>query len=105
MISRRLYIASVVTLIPAPRAVASQQSAPRRIGYLAPGDAASEAPYYEGFRRGLTALGYIEGQDVFIEFRPTENRLEPIVSGLKLGRQCIGRFPRKEWLSSRIYMR
>jgi putative ABC transport system substrate-binding protein len=47
-----------------------------RIGYLNPGDAVSRAYRTEGFRRGLKELGYIEGQDIHIEYRFADARPE-----------------------------
>jgi putative tryptophan/tyrosine transport system substrate-binding protein len=40
-----------------------------RVGYLAAISAAADAPRREAFRHGLRELGYIEGQNLFIEFR------------------------------------
>jgi ABC-type uncharacterized transport system substrate-binding protein len=45
-----------------------------RIGVLRPGLAA--APNYEAFRRGLRELGYVEGQNVVLEFRDVEAKAE-----------------------------
>ena len=39
------------------------------LGYLAAVSAAADAPRLEAFRQGLRDLGYIEGQNLFIEFR------------------------------------
>jgi putative ABC transport system substrate-binding protein len=40
-----------------------------RLGYPAAVSAAADAPRLEAFRQGLRDLGYIEGQNLFIEFR------------------------------------
>src|SRR6266478_5859380 len=40
-----------------------------RIGYLAATDRATDAPRSEGIRRALRELGYIEGQNIAIEYR------------------------------------
>jgi len=40
-----------------------------RIGYLAAVSSAADAPRLEAFRQGLRELGYVEGQNVIIEFR------------------------------------
>src|ERR1051326_3424199 len=40
-----------------------------RIGSLSPLSAPADTPRIEAFRRGLRDLGYIEGQNVSIEYR------------------------------------
>ena len=40
-----------------------------RVGYLAAVSAAADAPRLEAFRQGLRELGYIEGENLVIEFR------------------------------------
>ena len=40
-----------------------------RVGYLAAVSAAADAPRLEAFRQGLRELGYIEGQNMIIEYR------------------------------------
>src|SRR5262249_10941714 len=44
----------------------------RRIGYLAGG--LSTGPYPEAFRRGLRELGWVEGQNIVIDYRFAEGR-------------------------------
>jgi putative tryptophan/tyrosine transport system substrate-binding protein len=55
-------------------AEAQQQKKVPRIGVLRPGLAA--APNYEAFRQGLRELGYVEGQNVLLEFRDGEGKAE-----------------------------
>jgi len=45
-----------------------------RIGYLSPFDAATESVRAEGIRLALRDLGYIEGQNIAIEYRYTEGK-------------------------------
>jgi ABC-type uncharacterized transport system substrate-binding protein len=40
-----------------------------RVGYLAAVSASADAPRLEAFRQGLRDLGYIEGQNIIIEYR------------------------------------
>jgi putative ABC transport system substrate-binding protein len=49
-----------------------------RIGYLSPAGPKDDAPESQAFREGLRALGYIEGQNVLIEFRYSGDRLEAL---------------------------
>jgi putative ABC transport system substrate-binding protein len=45
-----------------------------RIGYLAPGDAASDSARAEGIRLALHERGYVEGQNIAIEYRYAEGK-------------------------------
>jgi putative ABC transport system substrate-binding protein len=40
-----------------------------RVGYVAAVSAAADAPRLEAFRQGLRELGYVEGQNIVIEYR------------------------------------
>jgi len=77
MISRRLFLASAGTLIFAHQ-TGAQTPKVWRIGYLWPSVVKDRTPYFEAFREGLKALGYIEGQNILIEHRIAEGRLEAL---------------------------
>jgi ABC-type uncharacterized transport system substrate-binding protein len=47
-----------------------------RIGYLSPLDPATESTRSEAFRLALRELGYIEGQNIAIEYRYAEGKLD-----------------------------
>src|SRR5215468_306220 len=51
-----------------PLAASAQQATPV-IGFLSPGSLGTDAARMNGFRRGLAELGYVEGQNVAIEYR------------------------------------
>ena len=77
---RRLLRASValagLTLLSA-REVAGQQTAKiPRIGFLAVGSREGRAFLIDGFRQGLREHGYVEGQNITIEYRFSEDRNE-----------------------------
>jgi len=53
---------------------AQQPKKVSRIGYLSNTDAATDSPRAEGIRLALCELGYIEGQNIAIEYRFAEGR-------------------------------
>src|SRR5215475_10639607 len=55
-------------------AEAQQPNKVHRIGYLSPGDAATEFTRSESVRLALRELGYIEGQNIAIEYRYAEGK-------------------------------
>ena len=65
---------SAMLLVLSFPAEAQQPTKIPRIGVLRPGLAA--APNYEAFRQGLRELGYVEGQNVVLEFRDAEAKAE-----------------------------
>jgi putative ABC transport system substrate-binding protein len=58
-----------------PLAARAQQSGLPVIGFLN-GGVAGYAPYLNGFRQGLKTAGYIEGQNIAIEYRWAEGRYD-----------------------------
>jgi putative ABC transport system substrate-binding protein len=53
---------------------AQQPKKVHRIGYLAQNDAAADSPRAEGIRLALREFGYIEGQNIAIEYRHAEGK-------------------------------
>jgi ABC-type uncharacterized transport system substrate-binding protein len=71
-----VFISVAVSIsVPIP-AQAQQPKKVARIGYLAPSDAASEAARAEAIRLALRELGYIEGQNIAIEYRYAEGKID-----------------------------
>src|SRR5262249_4606873 len=59
-----------------PLAARAQQAAMPVIGFLRSTSLAVSTPMIAGFRQGLTAAGFNEGQNVAIEYRYADNQLE-----------------------------
>src|SRR5438132_14013302 len=57
-------------------AQAQQQTKIPRIGYLSGNFLSSESARIETFRQGLRELGYVEGKNIFIEYRYAEGKLD-----------------------------
>jgi putative ABC transport system substrate-binding protein len=73
---RRLFIQGVfVSTIAGPLAVRAQQPMPV-IGFLNGGSAAGYAPMVQAVRQGLEQAGYVEGQNVAIEFGWAEGKYD-----------------------------
>src|SRR5882757_5793742 len=66
-----LVLAGAAVSARAPRA---QQKAMPVIGFLNGGSGDKFAPYFTAFRNGLAAMGYVEGQNVAIEYRNAEGQ-------------------------------
>jgi putative tryptophan/tyrosine transport system substrate-binding protein len=73
---RREFIAFAgVAALVWPLAARAQQAMPV-IGYLGPGSAQSDAFRLTGFRQGLKEAGYVEGQNLTVEYRWAEDHLD-----------------------------
>jgi putative ABC transport system substrate-binding protein len=74
-VDRRTLIAGALGLLAAPLAAEAQATGKvPRIGVVAP--AGLHDPDIEAFRRGLRELGYVEGQNLLVEYRAAEGKPE-----------------------------
>ena len=79
MIRRRVLLISLAGVITAPLAAAAQPAKKiARIGFLSPSSLSDPRTrsFVEAFRQGLRDLGWVEGQNVTIEYRWAEERTE-----------------------------
>ena len=85
MTTRRVFLGTLACgLLAAPRAVAAQQAGKvYRVGLISVGTPLSEmagpdpvSPIVRAFVQGLRALGYVEGQNLILERRASEARVE-----------------------------
>jgi putative ABC transport system substrate-binding protein len=78
MINRRAFITSLAVgaLLASRSADAQKARGMHRIGWLSPASAANGLPNLEALRAGLRDLGYVEGQNITIEARWADGRIE-----------------------------
>jgi putative ABC transport system substrate-binding protein len=84
---RREFLLLACALI-APLPLRAQQKAMPVIGYLHYGSPGSFAPYVTAFRQGLSETGYVEGQNVAVEYRWAEGRYDRLPA---LAADLVGR--------------
>jgi putative tryptophan/tyrosine transport system substrate-binding protein len=72
----------------AARALRAQQKAMTVVGFLQSGSPGPYAPYMDAFRQGLSENGYVEGQNVTIEYRWAEGSYDRLAA---LAADLVGR--------------
>src|SRR4030095_10265518 len=72
----RSILCAVMLVAVAVIAEAQQPKKVSRLGYLSSVDAATDSPRVEGIRLALRELGYIEGQNIAIEYRFAEGKVD-----------------------------
>jgi len=73
----RAIVMLVLVLVAAPLAADAQQTGKvHRIGYLSSGSSTAVPRVIEAFRQGLRELGWVEGQNIVIDYRFAEHRYD-----------------------------
>jgi putative ABC transport system substrate-binding protein len=75
---RREFIALIASTTAWPFAVRAQQSAPQEVGFLHPGSHTYNPNLVAAFREGLKETGYIDGQNVVIDYRWGDDRVDQL---------------------------
>jgi putative ABC transport system substrate-binding protein len=70
------WLLTTVLLITAPPAQAQQLTKVPRIGFLFGSSPSAQLARVEAFRRGLREAGYIEGQNIIIEYRSADGKVD-----------------------------
>ena len=77
MIDRRAFLSLATGILAAPAAARAQPAGKVwRVGYIALGTAELDRSWRAAFQEGLRGLGYVEGQNVVIEWRHAAGRRE-----------------------------
>ena len=74
---RRDFIQGIVGSVTAwPLAASAQQPAMPMVGFIRDGSADAAARYVAAFRKGMNEAGYVEGQNVTVEYHWLEGRYD-----------------------------
>ncbi len=78
MMNRRAFLSTLtLALLAAPLAADAQQAGKvHRIGYLSGSSSTAQRDLIEAFRQGLRELGWVEGQNIVIDYRFAEGRFD-----------------------------
>jgi putative ABC transport system substrate-binding protein len=78
-VQRRQFLTTAGALLLAPFTAGAQSTGKvHRIGYLAGGSAVSSRQFPDAFRQALRELGWVEGQNIVIDYRFAEGRLDQL---------------------------
>jgi putative ABC transport system substrate-binding protein len=78
---RRAFVSGTLALLAAPLVAKAEETGHiPRVGHLLFPPSAVTTHLREAFRQGLRELGYVEGQNIVIEFRSADGRIERLPS-------------------------
>jgi putative ABC transport system substrate-binding protein len=75
---RRKFITMLVGMAASPLVARAQRPATPVVGFLDAGSAAERADFVATFRKGLAEAGFVEGQNVALEFRWAQNQYDQL---------------------------
>lgn len=94
MSNRHVRVLLVMCLVAAPLVALGQpQAKVHRVGFLSPNTPSATwrtQPHYRAFLEGLRQLGYVEGQNLVIEFRSAEGKFDRLP---ELAAELVGLMP------------
>src|SRR6516165_4329621 len=85
---RRIFIGTLGAVVAAPMLARAQQTSMPVIGFLNSTSPGPWAPRVAAFRRGLGEVGFVEGENVAIEYRWAEGRYDRLP---ELARDLVSR--------------
>src|SRR5260370_10111946 len=79
VMDRRTFLGALASgVLAAPLAVEAQQAGKvPRIGFLSGTSPSDRPPLLDAFRQGLRELGWVEGQNIVIDYRYAEDQADP----------------------------
>jgi putative ABC transport system substrate-binding protein len=87
---RRDFIAGIGAIVSLPHAARAQQLQMPVIGFLNGASPLTWAPFVAAFRNGLKEAGYVEGQNVTVEYSWADGKVEPLP---KIAAELVARQP------------
>jgi len=87
-VKRRGFLLLLSGAVTAPSALSAQQKSVPAVGYLGGASPDAFAPFLAAFRQGLKETGFVEGQNVAIEYRWAEGQYDRLPS---LAADLVGR--------------
>jgi len=79
-VKRREFLLLLSGAVTVPSALSAQQKSVPAVGYLGGASPDAFAPFLAAFRQGLKETGFVEGQDVAIEYRWAEGQYDRLPS-------------------------